>query len=64
MPIVFCASGMAKAGHEDGTIKIFDFETLSLIHTLIAPGYSIKLMAFGADGLRLLDIGGNQCNIW
>jgi WD40 repeat protein len=51
-------------GNDTGTIQIFEFGSLSLMYKVIASDYSIKSLAFSSDGLRFLDIRGNQCNVW
>ncbi|TVY14338.1 Vegetative incompatibility protein HET-E-1 [Lachnellula arida] len=51
-------------GSDTGTIQLFDLESLTLIHKLIASDQSIKSLAFSSDGLRFVDVRGSQCNIW
>ena len=55
---------LLATGDSSGTIKLFEFDTLHLQYKIVAPGQAIKSLAFSADGLRLLDIRGNQCNVW
>lgn len=48
----------------NGTIQIFEFETLRLLYRVKSANFFIKQLSFSNDSLRLADIRGTQCNIW
>jgi WD40 repeat protein len=55
---------LATSG-EKGSVHLYEFETLSLLHRIVAnDDYFIRSLAFTTDGKRLLDIRGSQCNVW
>ncbi|KAK6860641.1 NACHT and WD domain protein [Apiospora arundinis] len=47
-----------------GTIKLWDFETLSLLYCIRSPDYEVKSLAFSGDGLRLYDIRDQKTKVW
>ncbi|KAK8121699.1 NACHT and WD domain protein [Apiospora sp. TS-2023a] len=47
-----------------GTIKLWDFETLSLLYCIRSPDYEVKSLAFSGDGLRLFDIRDQKTKVW
>ena len=48
-----------------GTIQIYDFETLKLLYRITSiEKYSIRSLAFSADGQRLFDLRGSVCRAW
>ena len=48
-----------------GTIQVFDFETLKLLYRIISvEEFSIRSLAFSADGQRLFDLRGSACRVW
>lgn len=48
-----------------GTIQIYDFETLKLLYRITSiEEYSIRSLAFSADGQRLFDLRGSVCRGW
>ncbi|KAG8529168.1 uncharacterized protein KY384_005803 [Bacidia gigantensis] len=51
-------------GSGDGIIKIFEFETLRLLYQIDSYQQDIRALAFNSNNLRILDIRGNQFNIW
>ena len=52
------------SGSGDGIIRIFEFETLRLIHQINSHQQDIRGMAFSSNNLRILDIRGTQYNVW
>lgn len=52
------------AGDGSGTIQLFDFETLRLLHRITASDYNVNAMIFASNNLRLFDIRSDHCNIW
>ena len=52
------------AADSAGRIKIFDFETLRLLHCISADDYSTKALTFSGDNSRLLDVRGSECRVW
>jgi WD40 repeat protein len=51
-------------GDWNGTIQLFEFETLQLLFKVNAADYGIRSLAFSSDNSRLIDARGTQCNIW
>ena len=51
-------------GSGNGVIKIFEFETLKLIYQINSDQQDIRAMSFNSSNLRLLDLRGNQFNVW
>ncbi|THW38991.1 hypothetical protein D6D22_06495 [Aureobasidium pullulans] len=54
------------AGASDGTIKLYDFETLRVVYTIRSEDHAITTLAFNHDSVRLFDIRGNgrSCRVW
>lgn len=52
------------AGDGCGTIHLYDFETLRLMHRITASDYNVTAMVFASNNLRLFDIRDDHCNIW
>lgn len=52
------------SGDRDGTIQLFDFETLKVLYRINSEDYGIKDLAFSGDSHHLLDIKGSQCRVW
>ncbi|TIA76901.1 hypothetical protein D6C76_05274 [Aureobasidium pullulans] len=54
------------AGANDGTIKLYDFETLRVVYTIRSEDHAITTLAFNHDSVRLFDIRGNgrSCRVW
>ncbi|THX79464.1 hypothetical protein D6D05_04942 [Aureobasidium pullulans] len=54
------------AGSNDGTIKLYDFETLRVVYTIRSEDHAITTLAFNHDSVRLFDIRGNgrSCRVW
>jgi WD40 repeat protein len=51
-------------GDGNGTLQLFDFETLQLIYRMTAYDHDIQAIAFTSNSLRYFDIRGDHCNIW
>ncbi|KAI0471723.1 hypothetical protein GGR56DRAFT_87384 [Xylariaceae sp. FL0804] len=51
-------------GGRDGTIQLFDFETLHLLYRSSLCNEIVRSLAFSSDNLRLFDIRYNYCNTW
>ena len=51
-------------GSSGGTIQLFDFETLKLLHRIKSEEFSIKDLTFSGDNHRLIDIRGPHCRVW
>ena len=47
-----------------GRITIYEFETLKALYRIDGDQVGIRGFAFSADGLRIFDVRGDQCNIW
>ncbi len=52
------------SGDALGTIKIWDFETLTLFYCIKSAEYAIRPLAFSADGFRLYDIRETKTKVW
>jgi WD40 repeat protein len=52
------------SGDARGMIKIWDFETLSLLYCTKSTEHEIRELAFSADGFRLHDIRDTLTRIW
>ncbi|ROV99035.1 hypothetical protein VMCG_06614 [Cytospora schulzeri] len=50
----------------DGTIELYDFETLSKLYRIQSGDRGVTVLAFTADSSRLLDIRGDgrSCRVW
>lgn len=48
----------------NGTIKIYEFETLKPVYSIRAANFFIKQIAFSQTSLQLIDIRGAQSNVW
>ncbi|KUI64917.1 Vegetative incompatibility protein HET-E-1 [Cytospora mali] len=50
----------------DGTIELFDFETLQKLYRIQSEDHGITFLAFTSDSTRLLDIRGDRrsCRVW
>ncbi|KAF2793172.1 hypothetical protein K505DRAFT_375515 [Melanomma pulvis-pyrius CBS 109.77] len=57
------ASFLATGDYE-GTIEIFELDTLRLLYRLTTGGESITSLAFSLDSQRLIDVRADSCNIW
>jgi WD40 repeat protein len=51
-------------GDTSGTIQLFDFETLKLLHRITSDDYGVSALVFSGDSHRLLDIRESQCRVW
>ncbi|MCJ1355983.1 MAG: hypothetical protein MMC33_005977 [Icmadophila ericetorum] len=51
-------------GSGNGVIKLYDFETLTLLHQINSYQQAIRAIAFNSNSLRFFDIRGDHCNIW
>ena len=59
------ADGLTLAcGNSAGTICIFEFDSLKLLHKIQAEDSTIKQLAFSANGHCLLEIQGSHCRVW
>ena len=52
------------SGDSQGTIQIFDFETLRLMYRIKSMGHEIKALAFSSDSPQFIDICESECNVW
>ena len=51
-------------GSSDGTIQLYEFETLRLLYRIQADDYAIRAITFSSDSLRFVDVRGPQCSVW
>ncbi|RFU34960.1 hypothetical protein B7463_g1349, partial [Scytalidium lignicola] len=56
--------GRLLAGSTSSTIKIYKFDTLTLLYRVKSSNIFIRQLAFSKDSLQLADIRGTQCNVW
>ncbi|KAI9158094.1 Vegetative incompatibility protein [Paramyrothecium foliicola] len=60
----------SKTGHTfatvdiRGNLRVWDFETLTVLYHIITPSQSFRVLSFTADGLTLLDMAEHQMKIW
>lgn len=47
-----------------GTIKLYDYESATLIYQLTARGDSVSSFSFSQDGRRFFQLRGNHCTVW
>ena len=52
------------SGDALGTVRIFDFSQLKLLHVIYGHEKNIVSLAFSSDNLRFVDIRGTECNVW
>jgi WD40 repeat protein len=54
------------AATRDGTIELYDFETLHKLYRIRSDGGAVSVMKFTANSTRLLVIraGGHDCRVW
>ena len=52
------------SGSGDGVVQVYEFETLKLIYQVSSLQLDIRALAFNNNSLRILDIRGNQFNVW
>jgi WD40 repeat protein len=52
------------SGSADGTVELFNFETLELLYHIGSHWENIRCIAFGSNGLRFYDVRGDHCNVW
>lgn len=50
-------------GDVDGTVKIYEFESMSLIYQLSSED-RVNRICYSPDSLRFYDLRGSYCNIW
>ena len=48
----------------NGDIKIFDFETLQLLHSIQVQGDPVSSLTLTSNSLRIIDSRGTQANVW
>ncbi|KAI1853098.1 hypothetical protein JX266_001804 [Neoarthrinium moseri] len=51
-------------GDGNGTIQLFNYETLRLLYRVSLYDFDIKAIVFTSDNLRFFDIRNNHCNAW
>lgn len=63
---ISCSSNgrLLVTGDANGTIQVFEFDSLRLVYRVVGSNFPIKKIAFSGDGLRFYDIRGSQCNVW
>ncbi|KAL2132432.1 hypothetical protein VTI74DRAFT_3801 [Chaetomium olivicolor] len=52
------------SGDAHGVIKIWDFETLTLLYCIQSTEMVVKSLAFSGDGFRLYDIRDTKTKVW
>ncbi|KAM7212469.1 hypothetical protein V8F06_012156 [Rhypophila decipiens] len=51
-------------GDGNGTIKLWDFQTLALLYSIRSSEYEVRRLAFSLDGCRLYDIRDTKTKVW
>ncbi|KAK4222958.1 hypothetical protein QBC38DRAFT_488688 [Podospora fimiseda] len=52
------------AGTGDGFIRLYDFETMKLLHQVFTYQQCIRSIVFNSNSSRFFEIRSNYCNIW
>ena len=52
------------AGTGDGFIRLYDFETMKLLHQVYTYQQCVRSIVFNSGSSRFFEIRGNYCNIW
>ena len=52
------------AGDFEGTICLFDFETLTLLHRITTSESRVHELIFASNSRRFVDVRSDHCNIW
>jgi WD40 repeat protein len=52
------------AGGSNGTINVYEFDTLKVLYTVKSSNSFIQQLDFSGNSLRIADIRGTQCNVW
>ncbi|KAL2108517.1 hypothetical protein VUR80DRAFT_3733 [Thermomyces stellatus] len=47
-----------------GNLRIWDFESLSVLYHVLTPGISFRLLLFTSDGLSMVDFDDNEMRVW
>ena len=47
-----------------GSIRIWDFESLSILYHIVSPRGSCRILNFTSDGLRIVDVTDSGMRIW
>ncbi|KAI0158132.1 hypothetical protein GGR57DRAFT_500249 [Xylariaceae sp. FL1272] len=47
-----------------GTIKLWDFDTLTLLYCIKSDDYEVRSLAFGSGGYRVYDIRDTKTKVW
>lgn len=51
-------------GSGNGFIKLYDFETMKMLHQIFLYERAIRIIIFNSSGQRLFEVRGSSCNIW
>ncbi|KAM7190686.1 WD40-repeat-containing domain protein [Rhypophila sp. PSN 637] len=51
-------------GDGNGTIRLWDFQTLTLLYCIRSSEYEVRRLAFSLDGCRLYDIKDTKTKVW
>ncbi|KAL8952405.1 MAG: hypothetical protein Q9222_001682 [Ikaeria aurantiellina] len=51
-------------GDSNGTIQVFDFETLRLLYRSCASDLDVRAIVFASNNVRFFDIRRDHCNVW
>lgn len=52
------------SGDGSGNLKLYDFETLKLLHCIQSNEYYIRELQFSSDNLQILEVRASRCRIW
>ncbi|KAI4235285.1 MAG: hypothetical protein LQ349_003262 [Xanthoria aureola] len=52
------------SGDGSGNLKLYDFETLRLLHCIQSNEYYIRELQFSSDNLQILEVRASRCRIW
>lgn len=51
-------------GDGNGTVQLFDFESLRLLYRSTANDFDIRAITFASNNVRFFDIRRDHCNVW
>jgi WD40 repeat protein len=67
---IFSSLASSPSGHTfatvdvRGSLRIWDFESLTVLYHVVTPSSSFRLLKFTLDGFSLLDMTGSEMKVW
>ncbi|KEZ42265.1 hypothetical protein SAPIO_CDS6124 [Scedosporium apiospermum] len=47
-----------------GNLRLWDFESLTILYHVLTPGHTFRLLHFTSDGFNLVDIDDDEMRVW